>query len=132
MQRMTLAALFVVAFAAPVFAATSVPAPVMPSDLATAWEKSDIGTCKKSDGTVITVTVYSKKDGSRRLDQITKNGELVALYDDMRTANTVKVKQSDGSWLNYNEDVESKISLSDIVKVTTMTPRDFLNCVDRN
>ncbi|OGZ06694.1 MAG: hypothetical protein A3D65_02120 [Candidatus Lloydbacteria bacterium RIFCSPHIGHO2_02_FULL_50_13] len=132
MKRTILATVFAAVFAATAFAATPTSAPVLPSDLATVWEKAALGTCKKSDGTAIAVTEYESSTMFRVLTAVTKNGDLVALYDVSDTANTVKVRQADDSWLNYDRKVESPAGRAAVEKVMGMPPSEFLGCVDKN
>ncbi len=136
MKRTLFAAVFAgIAFAAS--AATPVTAPALPSDLATEWSKLQDVSCKKPDGVVIRVAVYEMhkiETGLTRIIEITRNADLVALYELGSkygiTTNVVKVKEPDGTWLNYDrnrppDDVESAGAVE---RITGLPSEEFKTC----
>lgn len=120
--------------------ATSLP--FMPKDLETAWMKLEGKSCRWSDGVVLSVTSYKKKEGpAHEIVTITKNGDLVALADSISlpeaTRNTLYVKQVDGSWPAY--DGESEKGRNDgiaaleatLEKTMAMTEEVFRSCEEK-
>ncbi len=130
MKRSLILTIVVSAFVATAsLAATPVPAPVMPSDLETsAWIKIEVDSCKKTDGTVIARSFYEKRDGTRKLTRITKNGDIVVIFDN----DVVSVREANGSWLRYDRTMEAddKQGFRAINDTLGMSPDEYLDCAE--
>lgn len=119
-----------ITFATAAFAATTVPAPTMPTDLETAWVKTYSKSCKKPNGVVIEVSTYGLRFGLREISPITENGDLVALYELYSEESIVTVKQVYGSWKKYDRAVEDDEGLAAVVSAVGLTPQEFQACAE--
>ncbi|OGZ06029.1 MAG: hypothetical protein A3C93_06315 [Candidatus Lloydbacteria bacterium RIFCSPHIGHO2_02_FULL_54_17] len=118
-------------------AATPVPAPTLPSDLATAWEKVADRSCTKPDGVVVAMQVYGRTDGSKlsRFFLMTKNSEnvhqlMVGVNRETgeRFGGNAYVKRTDGTWMRYAWETERPQAEGAIANIVGLTWKEFLSC----